>query len=333
MEHFMNLHLDKTSFSAAIQATSDKLNILPVFIEKDYWITLVLKRLSESKYNNSVVFKGGTSLSKGYKLIERFSEDIDIAVLNFPEMTGNKVKTIIHDVEKNIAKDLSEIENSQITSKGSRYRKSVYSYPKTGDARFYQVISDKLIIEINSFANPFPYEKREINSLISLSLTLNHQNDLIIKYGLLPFVINVLDKKQTFVEKLISLVRFSFDKDPITSLSGKIRHFYDLYFLYNDKDCKVFIDSKEFIKSFKVVWNHDQAAFNEPEGWNGKIQKESVLITDFTTVWDKLKTTYSKELSALAYSEIPDEKKIFETFKIIIKKLFIVTNNTNKVGK
>jgi len=69
----MNLHLDVTSFSAAIQSSSNRLKILPVFIEKDYWITLVLKRLSESKYQDQVVFKGGTSLSKGYNLIERFS--------------------------------------------------------------------------------------------------------------------------------------------------------------------------------------------------------------------------------------------------------------------
>lgn len=322
MEYFMNLHLDKNSFSAAILASSDKLNILPVFIEKDYWITLVLKRLSESKHIDNVVFKGGTSLSKGFKLIDRFSENIDIAVINFPEMTGNKVKTIIQDIEKEIASDLTEIENSPLKSKGSRFRKSVFSYPKTGDIRLYQGISDKLIIEINSFANPFPYEKREINSLISLSLTLNHQNDLIIKYGLLPFSINVLDKKQTFVEKLISLVRFSFDKDPVTSITSKIRHFYDLYFLYNDKDCKAFIDSKDFVNSFYEVWAHDQAVFTEPEDWNCKDPAESVLITDFTTIWDKLKATYSKELSSLSYSEIPDENKISLVLKKIVKKLF-----------
>jgi len=57
MENTMNLHNDKTSFSAAIQATADKLQIFPVFIEKDYWITLLLKRLSESKFNDGVVFK------------------------------------------------------------------------------------------------------------------------------------------------------------------------------------------------------------------------------------------------------------------------------------
>jgi len=319
----MNLHLDKNSFTSAIQATSDKLNILPVFIEKDYWITLVLKRLSESKYNESVVFKGGTSLSKGYKMIDRFSEDIDIAVINIPEMTGNKVKTLIRDVEKEISKEILEIQDSPLASKGSRFRKSVFTYPKTGDTRFYQSVSDKLIIEINSFANPFPFEKCSINSLISYSLALNNQNELNKKYGLLPFSINILDKKQTLIEKLVSLLRFSFDNNPTASISGKIRHFYDLYFLYSDKDCKTFIDSADFQKSFNGVWEHDQAAFDEPFGWQDKTPAQSILATDFDSFWNTLKSTYSKELSALAFSEIPSENKIADSFKYIIKKILI----------
>ena len=319
----MNLHLDKNSFTSAIQATSDKLNILPVFIEKDYWITLVLKRLSESKYNESVVFKGGTSLSKGYKMIDRFSEDIDIAVINIPEMTGNKVKTLIRDVEKEISKDILEIQDSPLASKGSRFRKSVFSYPKTGDTRFYQNVSDKLIIEINSFANPFPFEKCSINSLISYSLALNNQNELNKKYELLPFSINILDKKQTLIEKLVSLFRFSFDNNPTASISGKIRHFYDLYFLCSDKDCKTFIDSADFQKSFNGVWKHDQAAFDEPSGWQDKSPAQSILSTDFDSFWNTLKSTYSKELSALAFSEIPSENKIADSFKYIMKKLHI----------
>ena len=76
----MTLHNDYDIFYRAIKETSDSTGIADYFIEKDYWITLVLKRLSESKYVNSVVFKGGTSLSKGFKLINRFSEDVDIAV-------------------------------------------------------------------------------------------------------------------------------------------------------------------------------------------------------------------------------------------------------------
>jgi len=321
MEYFMNLHHDKISFSAAIQAASDRLNIQPVFIEKDYWVTLVLKRLSESRYKESVVFKGGTSLSKGHHLIDRFSEDIDIAVINVPDMSGNQVKILIRDVEKEISVDLSEIETSPLTSKGSRFRKSVFTYFKTGDARFYQDVSDKLIIEINSFANPFPYEKQSINSLISSALELNGQNELVIKYGLLPFSINVLDKSQTLLEKLVSLFRASFEKDPATGIAGKIRHFYDLYFLFLDIECKAFLDSKDFAVKFDDVWSHDQLAFDEPEGWQGKSPLESPLFLKFPELWNTLKITYKKELSALAFSEIPEENKVAEAIINIIQKL------------
>jgi len=80
----MKLHTNKEDFYNDILVTSDNTNIAPGFIEKDYWISLVLKRLSESKYVDSVVFKGGTSLSKGHKLINRFSEDIDLPkIVNF----------------------------------------------------------------------------------------------------------------------------------------------------------------------------------------------------------------------------------------------------------
>ena len=49
-------------------------------IEKDWWVTLVLKVLFALPMQEHFIFKGGTSLSKGWKLIERFSEDIDIAL-------------------------------------------------------------------------------------------------------------------------------------------------------------------------------------------------------------------------------------------------------------
>jgi len=95
----MILHDDDNLFYRAIKETSDNIGIADYFIEKDYWITLVLKRLSESKYVDSVVFKGGTSLSKGFKIIKRFSEDVDIAILNTNKLSGNQTKTLIRSVE------------------------------------------------------------------------------------------------------------------------------------------------------------------------------------------------------------------------------------------
>ncbi len=316
----MILHKDNNSFKAAIQATSEKFEILPVFIEKDYWITLVLKRLAESKFNEDVVFKGGTSLSKGYKLIDRFSEDIDIAVLNVSELSGNKVKNIIRDVEKEITIDLLELKDYPQASKGSRFRKSYFTYTKTGDKRFYQSISDKLIIEINSFDNPFPYEKREINSLISSFLSQNNQNELIKKYDMMPVIVNVLNKNQTLIEKLVSLFRFSFEEDPIEGISGKIRHFYDLHYLLEDKECKNFVDSSEFSKTLNRIWSHDQAAFNEPNNWKGKQVQESPLYLKFDYIWENVKSTYRKELSGLAFSSIPNDEKISKSISYIISK-------------
>ena len=65
----VNLHDTKSDFSTLVKEAADFFDIREVFIEKDYWITHVLKCLADSEYSGSVVFKGGTSLSKGYNLI------------------------------------------------------------------------------------------------------------------------------------------------------------------------------------------------------------------------------------------------------------------------
>jgi hypothetical protein len=321
MEDPLNLHHHKNSFKAAIQATSDRLNIPPVFIEKDYWLTLVLKRLAESEYRTSVVFKGGTSLSKGFRLIDRFSEDIDIAVIDVSGRTGNQVKTLIREVEKRISVDLAETIDSSLTSKGSRFRKSVYTYPTVTDTRIIPGISNKLIIEINSFANPLPYKGKSIESLIAESLSLNNQPDLIEKFDLNPFPVNILDKRQTLLEKLVSLLRSSFEQSAVTGLSGKIRHFYDLYFLFQDSGVRRFIDSKDFPIKLLELWDHDQLAFEEPVGWRGQSALESPLFVQWPYIWGSLEGTYQKQLSVLAYSKIPDPRSISEALTYLIKKL------------
>ena len=324
MEDSMMLHNHLEIFKSIIKETSDNLKTRDFFIEKDYWISLVLKRLSESKFADSVVFKGGTSLSKGFKLINRFSEDVDIAVIDVTDITGNQLKTLIRTVEKEIARDLQEIEVQQITSKGSRFRKSVYKYPKTYKSRAITDISNTLIVEINSFANPFPYSKASMQSLIGEYLQNNNQFGLIKKYGLGAFEVNVLDLNQTLVEKLISLVRFSFDENVVESLSSKIRHFYDLYYLANHPDCAVYINTAQFRKDFSATLEHDKKTFDEPTGWNSKELSDSPLIADFDNLWSSLKQTYSKELVMLSFTEIPGEQDVSKSFQNILSILTII---------
>jgi hypothetical protein len=72
-----------------IEQAAIRRNLSPVILEKDFWVCWLLGILFESEFAESLVFKGGTSLSKVFHVIERFSEDIDLSLsptfLNLPE--------------------------------------------------------------------------------------------------------------------------------------------------------------------------------------------------------------------------------------------------------
>lgn len=317
MEHRMNLHSDIKLFSGSLRAASQHLKIKQEFIEKDYWISLVLSNLSKSKYTYEAVFKGGTSLWKAYNLIERFSEDVDIAIINDNAKTGNEVKTIIRTIEKEITKDLSEIEVDGVTSKGSRFRKSVFQYESVEKENK----NNKLIVEINSFANPFPFKRLTLKSFLFDFFMQTGNEKYVQQCNLQPIDVNVLSKEQTLLEKMVSLLRFSFEENYIAGISNKIRHFYDLYFLMNDPEGAEFVTSDSFKKQIDDILQHDRAIFDEPRGWQTKSINDSPLIKDFDNIWKQLKNKYQTELSALSYRTIPDEEKVAKSFIGLIKRI------------
>ena len=70
------------------KAAKDHPGINQLAIEKDWWVMVTLKALFRTTCADSLIFKGGTSLSKGFQIIERFSEDIDLAISHsFSELT------------------------------------------------------------------------------------------------------------------------------------------------------------------------------------------------------------------------------------------------------
>lgn len=313
----MKLHLEKEVFQEFIALTAVEFNINPIFVEKDYWITLVLSRLAQSTYVDESVFKGGTSLSKGYNLIDRFSEDVDIAIINDKGKTGSEIKSIIRTIEKEITIDLKELQMDGVTSKGSRFRKSVFEYltSEKGNA------NNKLIVEINSFTNPFPYKRLTIQSMVFDFLMRTKNEKYIAQYNLQSFEVNVLNKEQTLLEKMVSLIRFSFKETTIESISEKIRHFYDLYYLMKNPECIKFLASSSFKEQFDAILKHDREIFEEPSGWQKKVISESPLVNDFPNVWKQLKGKYQTELSALAYRPIPDEKDVAKCFEELINRI------------
>jgi hypothetical protein len=78
MDRFLSK--SKEEIIATIAETAARLNLTPHIIEKDFWVCWILKLLYSIPDCASIIFKGGTSLSKAYGLIERFSEDVDLTI-------------------------------------------------------------------------------------------------------------------------------------------------------------------------------------------------------------------------------------------------------------
>lgn len=320
----MKLHEDKALFAEVILRASQPkgnsgIGVNAGFIEKDYWITRALQQMSGSAAKDVAVFKGGTSLSKVYDIGARFSEDVDIAIVRSDGMTDAGLKAIIRSTEKAMSYGLTPIERPGLTSKGSRYRKSYFLYPQVeGIAPIGSMIPGQLLIEINSFANPYPFGQYAVGSFILSYLQQNGLHDIISEFDLGEFIINVLDKRTTMTEKLVSLLRFSLGDKPITDLTAKIRHFYDIHHLVNDNDCRMYLDSEEFIENFKSLFEHDRTMFAKPDGWQTRSISESPLLKDFDAVWRTLSQRYSLELPSLAYSTIPVPEEIAESMKCVL---------------
>ena len=322
----MKLHEDLDLFKNAILLAARPqeeggLGVKPLFIEKDYWICRSLSLLANSDVAGHIVFKGGTSLTKGYEIGARFSEDIDIAVLDAETMSGNQLKTLIRKVAHLMTEGLNEIPRKE-TSKGSHYHKAFYQYPQVVSENTGGIKPGELLLEINSFANPFPYQIRTITSMLTLFIQSRGQDELIAQYEMQPFALQVLDYRRTLTEKLVSLMRCSLADAYLPQMNAKIRHFYDLHYLLQDKDCRAYVQSQDFRNDFQTLLEHDRQSFSKPDGWQNRPLSESPLITDLHATWLLLQPTYLRELPELAYRDIPSVKEIEDSLNIILHHIW-----------
>lgn len=121
----MYLHEDKETFKDIVEQATDQTGRAIAVVEKDYYVTLILRLLSMQLGN--CVFKGGTSLSKGYHVINRFSEDIDIT---FDEhISEAKRKKLKNNILKGISEELGmPISNWEDTQSDRDYNAYLFSY-------------------------------------------------------------------------------------------------------------------------------------------------------------------------------------------------------------
>ena len=328
----MTLHenqelFEEILFVASHDVKDGGLGVKRMFLEKDYWVTRSLRMLSESRFAEEAVFKGGTSLSKASGVGFRFSEDIDIAIVSDETRTDNQTKALVGGIGKAMSKDLTEVEMPD-TRKFSKYRKVYYRYPETsGDTGVTAMKAGIIQLEVVSFANPYPYEKKRIGSLVRDFLLKAGREDMVEEYGLGDFELNVLDVRRTATEKLVSLIRQSLGDEYMGGLRSKIRHFYDLHYLWGDETCREYLRSEDFRQDFGRLLAEDQARFKEPEGWQQKKIGDSPLLADFDGLWKELSKVYEAEMPGLAYRPVPEATVVAESMAQVLEVVRKVEGN------
>ena len=317
----MKLHEDEKLFSEAVVAAAQSIGIQEIFIEKDYWATLALHTIFHSDLADQAVFKGGTALSKCYNLIQRFSEDIDIVVIHKEEETSNQLRNKIRRISKVVGNVLPEEEIEGITDKVGIIRKTAHSYPKSFKGNFGQV-KEHIIVEATWLGNTEPNNKMNLDSYLSRMMKEKNQDKIIHKYNLQPFAIQVLHKTRTLCEKIMSLVRFSRQReDPYGTLANKIRHIYDIHMMLKDDEVKAFFAGKEFPTMLNKVGKDDVIGYKNDNQWLRDHPALALIFAKSGYTWNKLRTTYNTTFKDLVIGELPDEADVIDTLKVIEERL------------
>lgn len=233
------LHNNKELFEQAVLKTAEYLNIDAGIIEKDYYVTLMLKEISETVPD--LVFKGGTSLSKCYKVIKRFSEDIDLTIEYDTKPSEGKRKNLKNNIIAAINKYDFELANPDEIRSRREFNKYVVNYP----SEFIQSgLKNHLQIETMIKIKAYPNEEMEAASLIYDYLSAEGFDDMIKEYELEPFVLKVQSAERTFIDKIFALADY-YLSDRTTEHS---RHIYDIYKLIDMVEM-----NQEFLDLFERV--------------------------------------------------------------------------------
>lgn len=321
----MNLHLDKANFEGGIVAAADYFKIPEIFIEKDYWVTYALYELFHSDIKDLIVFKGGTSLSKCYAVLNRFSEDIDIVVVkndvDSKNALRNRLRAITNVIDNSI---LEVVPDDPYTNKKGSIRKIIYSYPKVGVKGVYGGVREHIALEVSHLGNTEPNVVKSLRTLIADYIKTTSNTKLITRFGLEDFEVKALSIERTFCEKIISLVRFSYTENPLENLSNKVRHTYDLHLLMKLDTIKEFVHSNTFDTMLLQVAKDDDKAIPNDKNWLYQHPREALIFKETTLVWGTLKKTYSgpefKEL-IIGKAKPPDENDVSNTLQFISKRI------------
>ncbi len=218
----MNLHHDHEAFSELIAAAANELRIPPGIVEKDYYVTLALRELASRV--KGMVFKGGTSLTKCYQILDRFSEDIDISYAAEEGVPGESRK---RQLKKAVVSSIETIGFYVTNLEETRSRRSYNCYRASYPSIYSPLLELKpeLVIETYIALLPFPTVSRMADNYIYRFLKMTEQEDLAEEFELMPFEITTQAIERTLIDKVFAICDYY--------LSNKVeqhsRHLYDIY--------------------------------------------------------------------------------------------------------
>jgi len=221
---------------ALVGATADALGMPAVFVEKDFWVTEVLRAASGERSIAlsggslapvTFTFKGGTSLSRVFGIVERFSEDVDL-LAEFPADASLSARhKILKAVDQGVRDHLS-LPDDRVTvgssTKGIK-RFTTYAYPTLATN---PSIKEGVLLELGSRGGTHPSAVHSYRSLVAEhAITVFGEAETAWE-EFAPFDVNVLAPERTLFEKLAA-VHDAASRNDTAALLKLGRHFYDIH--------------------------------------------------------------------------------------------------------
>ena len=213
------LHKHKEDFINAVNLASEYFHILPVIVEKDYYVTMILRELAERQ--GFVVFKGGTSLSKCHKAIKRFSEDIDITIdSRLSQGQMKKLKEVIKDIATELDLVIPNIDETHSRRSYNRYILEYQSVLFDSD----DAVQNAVLMETSFAEVSFPTVILPVHSYIG-DMMIEEAPEEIKNFRLDSFEMKVQGLDRTLVDKVFAICDY-YMQDRVKKHS---RHIYDIY--------------------------------------------------------------------------------------------------------
>lgn len=220
----MKLHQDRDAFEALIFDISRRTDIRSDIIEKDYYLTLLLRELASRQDTLPAYFKGGTALYKAIGRMKRFSEDIDLTV-EIQDCSKSQGKKRL-ETAANGYHTLSRTSDKARESNQRGSITSVYEYTPITVVDVQDELQrfGYVKVEATSFTISEPVEPLEISPLIYSEAAPDQQEILDSVYGVKPFAINTIKLERIFADKILA-AEFYYQR---RMLFDTVKHLYDL---------------------------------------------------------------------------------------------------------